>query len=216
MPRARETSAHIANIVVLAFAAIALPAYAQSSARDFHSWKELRQHNVVLQQQDYSCGTASLATLIHYYFGGDITEAELLQRIIAKKTPDELADLIKNGVSMLDLKTVAESLGYDAAGISLTPGDLPKLEGPVIVHLKRIQGQHFLVLRGVQGDRVFLADPAEGNVRMTLAKFADQWTGAVLILGKDNFGTPAVHALSVSESATRRPAAQSARAALVR
>ena len=34
---------------------------------------------------------------------------------------------------------------------------------------------HFAVLRGVQDDRVYLADPSRGNVRMPAYAFLDMW-----------------------------------------
>jgi hypothetical protein len=43
---------------------------------------------------------------------------------------------------------------------------------------------HFAVLRGVAGDRVYLADPERGNLRMSIGRFLDEWAGVVFILGK--------------------------------
>jgi predicted double-glycine peptidase len=34
---------------------------------------------------------------------------------------------------------------------------------------------HFAVFKGVRGDRVHLADPSLGNVRMPLYRFLDMW-----------------------------------------
>ena len=35
--------------------------------------------------------------------------------------------------------------------------------------------RHFAVFKGVRGDRVYLADPSLGNVRMPLYRFLDMW-----------------------------------------
>src|SRR4051794_9358410 len=42
------------------------------------SWKDIRDHNVVMQRFDYSCGAAAMATLMNYYFGDQVTEADVL------------------------------------------------------------------------------------------------------------------------------------------
>ena len=38
--------------------------------------------------------------------------------------------------------------------------------------------RHFAVLRGVRGDRVFLADPSQGNIRMPAYVFLGSWLQA--------------------------------------
>src|SRR5690348_14751790 len=43
-----------------------------------HTLKELRDLNVVKQATDYSCGAASLATLLIYYYGEMTSEADIL------------------------------------------------------------------------------------------------------------------------------------------
>lgn len=43
------------------------------------SWKDLRDTRVVKQDLDYSCGAASLATILNGFYGRSVTEAELLK-----------------------------------------------------------------------------------------------------------------------------------------
>lgn len=45
------------------------------------SWKTLRNQRVVKQNLDYSCGAASLATLLNEFYGQSLTEKELLQAL---------------------------------------------------------------------------------------------------------------------------------------
>ena len=45
------------------------------------SWKALRDFRVVKQEFDYSCGAASVATLLNEFYGLDVTEADILQSI---------------------------------------------------------------------------------------------------------------------------------------
>jgi predicted double-glycine peptidase len=90
-------------------------------------------------------------------------------------------------------------MGYQAAGVRLNLAALPKLAGPVIVHLEGDDYKHFAVLKGVRADRIFLADPSLGNVRRSVDRFATEWSGIALILGKPGFGLPQDHPLALDD-----------------
>ncbi len=152
-----------------------------------HTLKELRDQYVVRQQLDYSCGAAALATLMVYYYGEDTSEKEILKLLntrLETMTKEEQARKTRVGFSLLDLKIVAQQKGYRAAGFKLTADQLQQLLAPVIVHVRPLGYYHFAVLRGVAGDRVYLADPGRGNLRMSIERFLDEWHGVVFVLGK--------------------------------
>jgi predicted double-glycine peptidase len=149
-----------------------------------HTLKELRDRNVIKQQTDYSCGAAALATLMSYYFGDSTSEKDLLKQLQSGLSEDQAAIKKLYGFSLLDLKNVAQEEGYQAAGFHLTMEQLKRLVAPVIVFVMPGGYHHFAVLRGVSGGRVFLADPARGNLRMSMARFASEWDGTVFVLGK--------------------------------
>jgi uncharacterized protein len=162
-----------------------------------HSLKDLRDKYVVKQRLDYSCGAAALATLMRYYFDEPTSEAEILRLLVARLSMDERRLREMRGFSLLDLKYAAQALGYQAAGFKLTVDDLTKLAAPVIVFIQPLDYKHFAVLRGLSGDRVFLADPARGNVRMTIGRFLMEWEGIVFVLGRPGEGAIRTHRLSV-------------------
>ena len=166
------------------------------------SWIEIQRQHVVMQGLDYSCGAAALATVMNYYFGDSVKEIDLLNDIIESLSDPDLEDRKANGLSMLDLKQCAERHGYQVAGVKLTYSSLPKLMGPVIVHLDRKGVLHFAVLRGLKGDRLYLADPSWGNLRMSIDRFEREWTGYALILGKPNFGLPTDYPMAIREFET--------------
>ncbi len=163
------------------------------------SWKELRDRNVVIQKFDYSCGAGALATLMRYYFGDMVEEEEILLSILKPMSQEEVRDREKNGLSLLDLKRCAEQRGYQAAGVKLKYASLPRLKGPVLIHLEREDYKHFAVLKGARGDRIFLADPSRGNIRMSVDRFAKEWSGIALILGKSGFGLPQKYPLALDD-----------------
>jgi len=73
-----------------------------------------------------------------------------------------------------ELKRVAEKKGYVAAAYKLLPQHLYKLNRPVIVYLEPGGKKHFSVLKKVKGDKVYLADPAKGNIRIELYRFLEE------------------------------------------
>jgi predicted double-glycine peptidase len=127
-----------------------------------HTLKELRDQNVVKQEKDYSCGSAALATLMIYYFGHKTSEQEILTLMTSSMTEEERRRKPLTGFSLLDLKRVALSMGYRASGFRLTSEQLVR----------------------VSWRRVYLADPARGNLRMSLERFLDEWGGIIFVLGK--------------------------------
>ncbi|MCU7922948.1 MAG: hypothetical protein KZQ88_09655 [Candidatus Thiodiazotropha sp. (ex Dulcina madagascariensis)] len=81
------------------------------SANPVASWKELNEQNVIMQHYDYSCGAASLATLMKYYFNDDISEKEILGYIKSTFSKQEYAEVEKDGLSLLDLEKSAVQWG---------------------------------------------------------------------------------------------------------
>ena len=162
-------SARAANIDIGSGARIEVP---------LRSMKDLRDQDLVKQRFDYSCGAAALATILRYGFGDVVTEREILKDLFDLLSEDEEGLRRKEGFSLLDLQHVAQARGYKAEGFRLEPQYLAKLRGPVIVFIEPRGYKHFAVLRGVRGDRVYLADPSRGNIRMPAYRFLEGWLGA--------------------------------------
>lgn len=139
------------------------------------SMKDLRDQNVVKQEFDYSCGAAALATILRYGYGEQVTERELLVQMFGLLSEEEKQVSRKEGFSLLDLQRVAQARDYKAEGFRLAPQYLNKLGGSVIVFIEPRGYKHFAVLRGVKGDRVYLADPSRGNIRMPVHAFLESW-----------------------------------------
>jgi predicted double-glycine peptidase len=173
-------------------------------SKSLKTWKEFRNQNIIMQQLDYSCGAAALATLMRYYFQEDIIEKEVLEDITNHLDKKAMSKRRKDGFSLLDLKQFAERRGYQAIGVKLKFSALPKLRGPVLVYLDTQEYKHFAILRGAKNDRVFIADPQRGNLRMSVYEFSKEWAGVTLVLGKRSFGTPSEYMLKIQEQETRR------------
>ena len=144
----------------------------------------LRFKEVIRQDSDYSCGAATMATMMTYYFGDDTSELEVLDALISGLDIDEQRNREYAGFSLLDMKMAAEQMGYRSAGYRLTLDQLRRLSAPVIVHVTPLGYKHFAVLRMIVGDRVFLADPSRGNLRMSVSRFVEEWSGVVFVMAK--------------------------------
>ena len=139
------------------------------------SFKDLRDKNVVRQAYDYSCGAATLATLMTYAFNDPVDERDVIDGMLQELDETEEGLRKKEGFSLLDMQRFAQAYGYKAQGFRLDPQYLPELNGPTIVFVRPRGYEHFVVLKGVRGDRAYLADPSLGNVRMPLYAFLETW-----------------------------------------
>ena len=137
--------------------------------------KDQRDQNLVKQRFDFSCGAAALATMLRYGFADAVSERQILIDLFTGLSDDDKRTVERTGFSLLDLQRVASGRGYMAEGFRLEPGQLRLLGGPVIVFIEPRGYKHFAVLRGIRGDRVYLADPSRGNIRMSMDTFLDSW-----------------------------------------
>jgi hypothetical protein len=156
------------------------------------SYKELRERQVVMQKLDYSCGAAVLATVARYYWGDNVDENTFLE-LLPKLTlsEEELKDRVANGLTLTDLRNLANKAGYDATMGRLDFNQLTQAKVPLIVGITinkenpKFKHDHFVVYRGFDGWFVYLADPIRGNTRVTGPMFVDQWQrNAVLVIVK--------------------------------
>lgn len=165
------------------------------------SWLEIRRQNIVMQGFDYSCGAATLATLLRYFWLDNVDEPAVLHVIDDFLTPAELKDRIENGLSIADLKRAAVEMGYLAEVGKITFSELGQSKVPLIVAIKADGYDHFVVVRGIFGNNVYLADPMRGNIRVRTSLFQTQWQkNAVLVVLKANVQPPKLSPLTVRQS----------------
>jgi predicted double-glycine peptidase len=167
------------------------------------SLRALRDAGVVKQRYDYSCGAASLATLLTYGLNDPVGEDALLQALLDPLSPEQIRTLQQNGLSLLDLQRLANSRGHRAQGFRIHLSQLAKLPYPVIVFIRPRGYRHFAVLKGIRGERIYLADPSLGNVRMPLYRFLRMWAddsdrGVIFVVERSDATWPGRFALQLS------------------
>ncbi|MGY2462114.1 C39 family peptidase [Vreelandella sulfidaeris] len=158
--------------------------------KEVQSIRELRFENLIAQETDFSCGAASLATILKYAYGwSDVTEVDVLEGMFAVSDP-ELAQ--RMGFSLLDLRNYVESIGMRARGYEIEEDALDAVSIPVIVLLDLAGYQHFVVMKKVVGDRVYIGDPSLGNTIMPRSDFMEAWNNIIFAVIGEDFDTHTV------------------------
>lgn len=146
------------------------------------SMREMKFKNIVPQQYDFSCGAASMATLLKYgYRVEDIKEEDIVKEMIEKGDPDKIKE---KGFSLLDLKKLAERKGYQSNGYKVKIENLAKIKIPVIILINTKGYKHFVILKGIKDRRAYLGDPALGNKSISIEDFIESWDEVVLVVYK--------------------------------
>ena len=152
--------------------------------RDIKSKTEIKFHNIVKQKYDVSCGSAALATIFQYYYDEKITEQQIIDIIKNIKSISTLEN--SEGFTLLDLKMAAEFLDYKGYGYKGSISAMKKLDLPKIVLLNSPKGDHFVVIKNIGSEYVEIADPALGNIRLTIENFKSQWNNTLLAIESKN------------------------------
>lgn len=116
------------------------------------NWKNIKDTRVVKQNRDFSCGAASLATVLNEFYGENYSEEDFLKVMESGDNKSNFDDMAK----------ILPSFGYKAQGFASNWEQLVQLRIPVIVYLKYRKDDHFSVIRGISDSTVLLADPREG------------------------------------------------------
>lgn len=153
--------------------------------KEVQSIRERRFENLVEQHTDFSCGAASLATILKYaYQRPEATEQNVLAGMLEVSDPEVV---MSRGFSLLDLKNYVQTLGYRGRGYEVAPDTLDAVSIPVIVLLDLEGYKHFVVVKKASGDRVYVGDPALGNRVMERDNFLDSWNGIIFAIVGEGF-----------------------------
>jgi uncharacterized protein len=158
------------------------------------SYLAMRYEATVPQQQEFTCGAASIATILTYYWRMPTSETAVLDTLKGRYTEEQIKHISETGLSFDDLIYMAQRLGFSAEGAKITASQLPNLAGPVIVHLEKGSFKHFVVLRRVGDGIYYVSDPVVGQLSMHADEFETQYSGNALAVWKTSSTLP-IHAI---------------------
>lgn len=146
---------------------------------------------VIMQMEALECGAASLTMVLAYY-----------QKWIALEQVRSDCGVSRDGSNAKNIMVAARSYGLSAKGYRYEPDDLRKKgKFPCIVHWNF---NHFVVCDGFRGDKVYLNDPARGNVTVSAKEFDESFTGICLMFEPTDGFEPGGKPKSIFEFAAKR------------
>ena len=160
---------------------LVLPSYLHAEDAEIHlsyktaignlpikTWKDLRDSNIEKQDEDFSCGSASVATILRSFYGKDVYEKDILDEVI--RVGDD------GTASFSDIEQAVKKFGFKAVGLTLSFKKLKSIQIPAIVYLRYRDKDHFSVIRGVnENGLVWLGDPSWGNRKFSESRFKSMW-----------------------------------------
>lgn len=132
--------------------------------------KKYAKTPTILQMEATECGAASLAMIMAYF--GKYVPLEMMRIETA---------VSRDGVNAAEIMRAAKRMGLECHGYRKEPEKLKELEMPCIIHWNF---NHFVVLEGFKGKKVYLNDPAVGRRKMDWEEFDQGFTGVVLTFKK--------------------------------
>lgn len=143
------------------------------------SIKQARLASTLLQKFDFSCGSAAIATLLTHHYDTSVDEQTVFGEMYVH---GDQAKIQHEGFSLLDMKRFLATRGFEADGFKQSLDQLQEARIPAIVLLNENGYQHFVVVKGLQGDRVLLGDPAQGTRVLSRKVFEAQWESKLLFV----------------------------------
>ena len=144
----------------------------EESIDDMIEEKQKDTNGVVMANDNFSCGPASLATALNKY-GLNLSLNE-----VSKHTNTSL-----NGTTMQSLIDAAKYYGFSAYGVEINTKYLKENN---IVHLNINGCEHWTVINKLTDTHVFLADSTEGNMNFTIDEFNSYFSKKAIVLSKNN------------------------------
>jgi len=128
--------------------------------------KQLCKTTSLLQLEATECGAACLGMILAYH-----------RRYVPLEQLRLDAGISRDGSKASNLLRAARRYGLDAHGYRKEPEALHRIKLPAILHW---DFNHFVVLEGFRGNKVFLNDPAQGRRQVSLKELDENFTGVVL------------------------------------
>ncbi len=122
---------------------------------------------MIMQMEALECGAACLTMILAYY-----------KKWIPLELVRSACGISRDGSNALNIVKAGRSYGLEAHANRFTAEQLiEKASFPAVIHWNF---NHFVVLDGFKKDKVFLNDPAQGKVSVSMEEFKRSYTGICL------------------------------------
>lgn len=136
---------------------------------------------IIKQEHDFSCGSASLGTLLNYYLNERLSEKQIIRGLLEFGDKEQVKKL--RAFSLWDMQQFLNAIGYKSGGYKAEIADIKNKDyWPCLVLINVFNYKHFVVLKGVYQDHVFVADPYIGNSSYTMEKFKKIWDRNIMFI----------------------------------
>jgi len=164
------------------------------------SFLERRFKTVYKQQYDFSCGSATLASLLTYHYDDAVDEQSVFVDMYQNGDRQKIQ---KQGFSLLDIKLYLERRGYRSDGFKIKLDQLVTANVPAITIINNNGYLHFVIIKGVSEQEVLVGDPAVGVKAIPRDEFEEMWGNRILFLIHDKQDVAARHFQDQQEWALR-------------
>ncbi|RZL86930.1 MAG: peptidase C39 [Variovorax sp.] len=143
------------------------------------SMKQARMARTLIQKYDFSCGSAAVATLLTHHYGYPVSEQMVFEEMYAGGDRQKIH---REGFSLLDMKRYLAAHGFEADGFEQPLDKLSEARVPAIVLISENGYHHFVVVKGLQDERVLIGDPAQGTRALPRKTFEAAWKNGLLFV----------------------------------
>lgn len=167
-------------------------------AMPVRSMVERRYSTVIHQRYDFSCGSAALATLLHYHYGDPQTEQSIF---LGMWRDGDQSQIRRLGFSLLDMKRYLNARGLAADGYQVNLAQIQSAGIPGIALINMNGYRHFVVIKGIENGQVLVGDPSLGIRLIGVREFQKMWNGVIFVVNgnaeraKTSFGRDSEWAL---------------------
>jgi predicted double-glycine peptidase len=143
---------------------------------------ERRFKTIYKQQFDFSCGSATLASLLSFHYNDNVSEYTVFSDMYERGDQQK----IKNkGFSLLDMKQYLAQRGYKSNGFKITLNQLEKAQVPAITIINNNGYLHFVIIKASNEQEVLIGDPSVGVKVIPLNDFNNIWENRILFVIQD-------------------------------
>ncbi|WP_166424270.1 C39 family peptidase [Paraglaciecola sp. 20A4] len=151
---------------------------------------ELRFKTIYKQRYDFSCGSATLASLLSFHYDDVVNELNVFKDMFEHGNKEKIKH---QGFSLLDMKQYLSRRGYNANGFKITLEQLSSAQLPAITIINNNGYMHFVIIKGSNGSEVLVGDPAVGLKSIKIQAFQEMWDNRILFVIQDQKETAVNH-----------------------